>query len=151
MAQSDFCSLFNLTGLEESICQTLEKQPITPEILYNVYTKVEPKFPTLTTNLENIIKQNSRKIFVYDTIFQQLPWFIMFLILIILLGVGKVLRLSVVIILIIIMVLLTATFMYFYIKFNNDNIQNLINEINTQLGTNVANFRQSVLNINTFV
>ena len=138
MAQNDFCSLLNLSGFEASLCETFEKQ-LTP-----VYNKVESNLPVLTNNLENVVKQNSKRIFIYDTIFQQLPWIIMFLILIILLGVTGVLRVSAIIILIIIMLIVSAIFMYCYIKFNNDNVQNLISDINTQLGTNLTNFKNSI-------
>ena len=150
MAQNDFCSLFNLTGLDESICQTLEKQPITPNMLYTVYGKVSPNFSILTTNVENIIKQNAQKIFIYDTIFQQLPWIIMFLVLIIFLGVTGVLRVSVVVILIIIMLIVSAIFMFVYVKYNTNSVQNLINDINAQMGTNINNFKKSVFSISTF-
>jgi hypothetical protein len=139
MAQTDICSILNFTGLEASLCQSFEKQ-IAP-----LYSKINSNIPVLTNNLENIVKQNSKKIFIYDTIFQQLPWIIMFLILIIILAYTGVIKISTVIILIAIMLIVSAIFMYFYIKFNTDNVQNLINDINTQLGTNITNFKNIIL------
>ena len=147
MSQSDFCSLLNLTDLEKSICQSLEKTPITANMLYQIFETVEPKFPILTTGIDGIIQKYTTKTFIRDGIFQQLPWLITFFILILMLAIIGVIPVSIFVILLIISILITGAIIYFYLRYNKTNAENLINEIKTQIRTNIGNFKSSVLNL----
>ncbi len=90
MSATDFCSTLNLSGAELAVCQAFEKTPITINLLYKMFEFVEPKLPILTNGIEHTVKKNTIDIFVKNTILQQLPWFLSFIMLVVVLRVLKV-------------------------------------------------------------
>lgn len=139
MTSPDFCSRLNLPAIEQGICKAAES------LVYKVYEHVEPKLPILTNGIEEIIKKNATKIFIYDTIMQQLPWFITFLILIIILRISRTITTYVFLILLIFVILITGILIAAYMYYNKNNLEKLVNETRSQFNLNIRNFRQSVL------
>ena len=143
MSDTDFCSLINLSGLEKTICQTLEKS-ITPNVLQHIFSLIEPKLLLLTNGIEQIIQRNAIKIFLYDTIILQLPWLITFFILVFVLWISGVIKGDTLIILFILAIIVTAGFIALYLYLNKRNIDILIYQTKAQLNTNISNFKKSV-------
>jgi len=141
MTSSDFCSVLNLSGTNETICKTFENTPLTLNLIYRFFGIIESRIPLLTNGLEDIVKKNATKIFIQDIILQQAPWFISFLLMIIVLWSLKIISAGVFFFLLIISILITAILITVYSYRYKYNVEKLINEIKTQTKTNINNFK----------
>jgi len=147
MSKQDLCSLFNLSGIEATICKTLENTPITANLLYKLFEMVEPKVPLLISGIEEILKKNATKIFIYDTIMQQLPWLISFLILITILWFNKTISIYLYMILFISVIVTTILIMAIYSYYYNQKIEKMLVELKMQMKINFDNFKKSGISL----
>ena len=142
---NDLCSQFGLTGLELTMCKAFEKAPITANLLYNFFLKLEPKFPLLVDGLEDIVQNDIVKIIVSRTILQQIPWLIGFLIIMITLVATKTIGAGVFLLLSILMILITAGIVSVNLYFTRQQSRDLIQQIKSRLKSNMAEFKKQAI------
>ena len=77
---SDLCQALNLSGLANTVCKTLENQPLTANFIYTMYKLIEPKIPELFDGVPTILRSGIESLLIQELIFPQLPWLIFFFI-----------------------------------------------------------------------
>lgn len=136
---ADICSQLNLSGTVKSVCEML----VPP--LYELYQTIEPKLPILTAGLNDIIQKDQERFFIHNAIYQQLPWLVSFIALAIVLVIIKVMPFYLAVLLVILALLVTAMLVYLNLESNKRNIDRLIDDVQAQVSTNVANFEKSFI------
>lgn len=137
----DFCSELGLTGIDETICKSIESKPLTLNLLYKLFEIFEPQLPILMTGIENILKTNIIKIVIYSIILQQIPWLMSFCLIIIILWFSGIIPSYVAISLIIFSFIFTTFILVIYLNINLYFIEKMIKQTKTQAKLNLINFK----------
>ena len=140
MSQPDFCSQLDLSAFQAGICKQAQ------EVAYKAWDRIDPNLPLLTHGIEDTIRRNATRVFIYETIMQQLPWIISFIMLIIILWMFGILPTFAVFVILILSILATVIIIVIYMNQIKSNTEKLINELREQWNYNVNNFSNAVLN-----
>ena len=142
---NDLCSSLGLSGMGLAVCQSLEKTPLTANLVYKILERIEPKFPILTDNLEDIIQNNLVKIIVQNAILQQIPWLLGFLLITLSLLITKTITISAFILLLIIATSITIIIVGFNLYSIRQQSKEIVKQVKSQIKSNVSKFKGQLI------
>lgn len=139
----NICSNFNLSGINEIICNSLESTPIITNFINKLLENLEQKYTILSNGIEPIIKKYIIKIIIQNVIIQQLPWLMNFWFLIIILWLTKVISFNIFICLFLFSILFTFVMIIIYFQTNLYYFEKLIDDVKLQTKTNLNDLKKS--------
>ena len=142
---NDLCSSLGLTDIEKIICESLEKDPLTANLLYKLFLRLEPKLPVITNGIEGIIKNNAIRIALRNAIMQQLPWLIGFFLIILTLLFTKTISIYAFGMLFIAAIVITIVITGLNLYLNMQGIEKIIRELKSKLRSNMDDFKSTIL------
>lgn len=141
-ATNDLCTKLGLTGMDKIVCETMAKEPLTANMLYQLITMIEPKIPILTHGIEDIIKNNATRIVMHNVILQQVPWLLSFFLIILTLVLTDTISVATFIILFISAILIAIMTVGLYLYLNEYSLEKMVKEVKLQMKANVAKFKK---------
>lgn len=139
---NDLCAKLGLTGMDKIVCETMAKEPLTANMLYQLITMIEPKMPILTHGIEDIIKNNATRIVMHNVILQQVPWLLSFFLIILTLVLTDTISVATFIILFISAILIAIMTVGLYLYLNEYSLEKMVKEIKLQMKANMAKFKK---------
>ena len=141
-ATNNLCAKLGLTGMDKIICDTMAKEPLTANMLYQLLTMIEPKLPILTHGIENIIKKNAIRIIIQNVVLQQVPWLLSFFLIILTLVLTETISIATFIILFISAILIAIMTVGSYLYLNEYSLEKMVKEVKLQMKANMAKFKK---------
>lgn len=142
ISTNDLCAKLGLTGMDKIVCETMAKEPLTANMLYQLVTMIEPKIPILTHGIEDIIKNNATRIVMHNVLLQQVPWLLSFFLIILTLVLTDTISVATFIILFISAILIAIMTVGLYLYLNEYSLEKMVKEVKLQMKANVAKFKK---------
>ena len=140
----DLCSKFGLSGLELSICKSMEKAPLTANLVYKLFSRIEPKLPVLADGIKDIVQGGVVKIIIQYSLLQQIPWLIGYILIALVLISTQVITTSIFILLILIAFGVAAAITVLNLYTIKQQSKDIIQKVESRLNSNVAEFKKGL-------
>lgn len=131
-----------------STCESIANCALTPNILYTFINGLATNSYKVLSGVGNIIKNKISSLAFRLAIYQQIPWLLGFLILMIALVVTKTIYLATAILLFFVVILIAVLFIYISLTNTANTLINAFNEVRQRVVTNFNNSKDQIaLNI----
>ena len=126
------------------ICEKYKNCALTPNVTFTFINGIYQDRDLFVTGVSNIVASNIKSLSFRLAFYQQLPWFISYILLIIVLIFANIISLFTGILLIVIALVITLLFLYFSATETENIVTQTGNQINSQLQTDLRNARRQL-------
>ena len=142
---SDLCQRLGFTGNALNTCRNLEENVLTPAGIYSLIQSILNRSPQFLTGIPEIIKDRIVRIASATIISQQLPWFIGFIIILVVLAVTKIISPLLAVLLGVLLIVIVFIVNSIMLNSIRRNVDTMILDVRNQIGRNWETNRNTIL------
>lgn len=142
---TDLCQRLGFTGNALNTCRNLEQNVLTPAGIYSLVQSIATRTPQLFNGIPELIRNRIISIASATIISQQLPWFIGFIIILVILTISKIISPLLAILLGVFLIVILFIVNGIMVNSIRRNVDTMILDIRNQIGLNWENNRNNIL------